>query len=47
MDGDRPVRLTVTEMSPEDVGPALAFQERELARMAEIAAPTLARLQQA
>ena len=47
MEGDRPVQMTVGEMSPEDVALALAFQESELALMAEIAAPTLARLRQA
>jgi hypothetical protein len=42
MVGDRPVRLTVAEMTPED---ALAFQERELQLMQETAAPALALLQ--
>jgi hypothetical protein len=45
MEGDRPIRLTVAEMTPEDALLAIAFQERELAIMMENAAPVLALLQ--
>jgi hypothetical protein len=47
MDGNRPVRLPVVEMTQEDRWLALAFQHRELALMAQTAAPTLTRLQRA
>ena len=45
MEGDRPVRLTVAAMTPQDARLAIAFQERELALMQETAAPALAVLQ--
>jgi hypothetical protein len=45
LEGDRPVRLPVAGMTPEDVRLAMAFQERELALMQETAAPAVALLQ--
>jgi hypothetical protein len=45
MDDDRPIRLTVAEMTPAEALAAVAFQERELAIMQEQAAPALALLQ--
>jgi hypothetical protein len=44
MEGDRPVRLPVAEMTPNDALAAVAFQERELVLMQETAAPALALL---
>jgi hypothetical protein len=45
LEGHRPVRLTVAEMTPEDARLDVAFQERELELMQETAAPALALLQ--
>ena len=45
MNRDRPVRLTVAEMTPEDALAAVAFQERELQLMQENAAPAIKLLQ--
>jgi hypothetical protein len=44
-EGTRPIRLTVAEMTPEDVRLAVAFAERELLHMTEHAAPARALLQ--
>jgi hypothetical protein len=41
MEGDRPIRLTVAEMTPDGALAAVAFQERELLLMQETAAPAL------
>ena len=45
MAGGRPIRLTVAEMTPEDVRLAGASAERELQLMKAHAAPALALLQ--
>jgi hypothetical protein len=45
LEGTRPIRLTVAEMTPEDVRLAVAFAELELQLMQEHAAPALALLQ--
>ena len=47
LEGTRPIRLTVAEMTPEDVRLAVAFAERELQLMQETAAPAMALLQRA
>ena len=47
LEGTRPIRLTVAEMTPEDVRLAVAFAERELQLMQQHAAPALALLQRA
>jgi hypothetical protein len=44
LEGTRPIRLTVAEMSPEDVRLAVASAERELQLMQEHAAAALALL---
>ena len=44
-EGTRPIRLTVAEMTPDEVLAAAEFQERELQRMHSHAAPALALLQ--
>jgi hypothetical protein len=44
-EGDRPIRLTVAEMAPEDMRLAVAFAEHELQLMQENAAPAMALLQ--
>ena len=44
-EGTRPIRLTVAEMTPEDVQLAVAFAERELQLMQAHAALALALLQ--
>ena len=44
MEGDRPLRLTVAEMTPDEALAAVAFQERELQLMQETAAPAMALL---
>jgi hypothetical protein len=33
MEGDRPIRLAVAEMTPDEALAAVAFQERELSRL--------------
>ena len=45
MEGDRPIRLTVDEMTPDEALLAVASQERELTIMTEHATPSLALLQ--
>ena len=45
LEGTRPIRLTVAEMTPEDVRLAVASAERELQLMQGHAAPALALLQ--
>jgi hypothetical protein len=45
MEGPRVVRLTVAEMTPEDLRLAGAFAERELQLMQQHAVPALALLQ--
>jgi hypothetical protein len=45
MEGDRPIRLNVAEMTPDEALAAVAFQERELQLMRETATPALALLQ--
>jgi hypothetical protein len=47
MEGDRPVRLPVSEMTPDEALAAVAFQERELHLMQAAAARALALLQRA
>jgi hypothetical protein len=45
LERDRPIRLPIAEMTPEDALAAVAFQERELAIMMENAAPAVTLLQ--
>jgi hypothetical protein len=45
MEGDRPIRLTVAEMMPDEARLAVAFAERELVLTLENATPALALLQ--
>jgi hypothetical protein len=45
MEGVRPVRLTVAEMTPDEARLAVAFAERELVLTLENATPALALLQ--
>ena len=44
-EGTRPIRLTVAEMTPEDVRLAVASAEHELQLMQQLATPALALLQ--
>ena len=45
LEGTLPIRLTVAEMTPEDVPRAVAFAERELQLTQGLAVPALALLQ--
>jgi hypothetical protein len=45
IEGDRPIRLPVAEMTPDYALAAVAFQERELVIMMENSAPAVALLQ--